>query len=189
MGLIVEDIYIVIINCIMLSVNLQITLRAYGLADENTRRTMEYFIHIGIGIPMVLSLYFMYGDFDLFVIIYGWLCCAYNMAIFVPPVLFLKEITITKDASVISAPFAFAGVICTAFWCFYAILIEVYAMAIPNGFGLLLSIIQILFVIIYPSLDKDNNNNNSNNSNNDMSIEKHTNLELVANSEREVNNV
>lgn len=161
MGLLVEDIYIVIINCIMLSVNLQITLKAYGLADQDTRRTMEYFIQFGLALPMILSLHFMYGDLDLFVVMYGWLCCAYNMAVFVPPIIFLHEITITKDASVISAPFAFAGVICTSFWCFYAILIEVYAMAIPNGFGLLLSIIQLMFVIVYPGIDQTQNGDKS----------------------------
>lgn len=150
-ALLIKDVIVFVINGFLISINLQITLRAYRLASDAQKRQMEIIFQVCFWIIIFCGyVYLATDDITNTSIVFGWICTIFNMTIFVPPLFLLNEIIKTKDSSSISAPFAIAGSISCGFWAFYGILINQYPMLIPNGFGCVLSLIQALFTIIYP---------------------------------------
>lgn len=150
-ALLIKDVIVFVINSLLFTINFQITIRAYRLASDKQKREMEMILHIFFWFTMILGyVYLGTQDLESTKVAYGWLCCFFNMTIFVPPLFLLNEIIRTKDSSTISAPFAIAGSISCGFWAFYGLLIQQYPMLIPNGFGCVLSIIQAAFTILYP---------------------------------------
>lgn len=150
-GLFFDDVYVFFINVIMVSVNFQITIRAYRLASDEQQRQIEMVLHVYLWIAMLFGFVFLYGtNMDDIVAAYGWMCCGFNMTVFVPPLFVMKRAIENKDASTISAPFAIVGTFCTFFWSFYGILINQYSIVWPNVFGLLLCVVQTLVTVLYP---------------------------------------
>jgi len=146
-----NDVYVFFINVVMVSVNFQITIRSYRLASDDQKRQIEIVLHSYLWVAMLFGFVFLYcNDYDTVIAAYGWMCCGFNMTVFVPPIFVMKRVFETKDASTISAPFAVVGTFCTFFWAFYGILINQYSIVWPNVFGLVLCVVQTLVTFLYP---------------------------------------
>lgn len=150
-GLIISNVFVFFINVVMVFVNGHMTMRCYRMADLHRAAQMEQLILVFSSIAMFFGFGFIYADDQESVReIFGWMCAAFNMCIFVPPMLLMQEVIQKRDAVQINAPFAVVGAINTAFWCMYGLLIPIYPLLIPNAFGCALSIVQIILTVIYP---------------------------------------
>ena len=150
-GLLLADVYIFVINVLMVFVNGHITMRCYRMADQGRATQMEQILFIFSCVAMLFGFGFIYAvDQAKVVFAYGWMCAAFNMTVFVPPMLLMEQVIKKGNAEQINAPFAFVGGITTAFWCMYALLHSIFPLLIPNAFGCALSIVQILLTVIYP---------------------------------------
>ena len=150
-GLLISNVFVFFINVVMVFVNGHITMRCYRMADPHRATQMELLILVFSSIAMMFGFGFIYGeDQDSVREIFGWLCAAFNMCVFVPPMLLMQEVIQKRDAIQINAPFAVVGAINTAFWCMYGLLIPIYPLLIPNAFGCALSIVQVMLTAIFP---------------------------------------
>lgn len=152
-GIFFKDVFVFFINLVMVHINFQLTIRAYRLSSDEQKREIEMIIHGFLFVAMMFGFVFLYDDnYDAVIAAYGWMCCAFNMTVFVPPIFVMKRIiTETHDASTISAPFAIVGCFCTFFWSFYGVLISQPSIMWPNVFGLVLSVVQTVMTLVYPS--------------------------------------
>lgn len=155
-GLLLKDVFVFFINVLMVFVNGHITLRCYRMAEARRARQMEQLLCISSAIAMLFGFGFIYAiDVENVVFAYGWMCAALNMTVFVPPMLLIKDVIQTKNAIQINRPFAMVGAVCTAFWCMYGLLIPIFPLLIPNAFGCVLSLCQVVLTIIFPAHDGD----------------------------------
>jgi solute carrier family 50 protein (sugar transporter) len=152
-GLLIEDVFVFFINVVMVFVNGHITLRCYRMAEPLRAGQLEQILFIFSLVAMLSGFGFLYADLEKVAVAYGWMCATFNMFVFIPPMLLMQEVVREKNSVTINAPFAFVGAVTTAFWCAYGLLIPIYALTIPNGFGCVLSIVQIFLTLLYPGHD------------------------------------
>lgn len=151
-GLLLEDVFVFFINVVMVFVNGHITLRCYRMAEPLRASQLEYILFVFSLVAMCFGFGFIYGsNLKSVSVAYGWLCAAFNMCVFVPPMLLMQQVIKEKNAIQINAPFAFMGAVTTAFWAMYGLLVPIYPLLIPNAFGCALSIIQVFLTLLYPS--------------------------------------
>lgn len=147
----IDNVFILSVNCVLLMINMQLTLWGYRLASPDFRFQMECMLH-GYGVVlMCVSFIFMFNDFDQSVVVCGYVAMSFNITVFVPPLLLMHKVIKAHNSAPIFAPFAAVAVINCGFWTLYGLLIGSLPVAIPNAIGLVLSCIQLGLVVAYPA--------------------------------------
>ena len=152
----IKDIFVLVTNSLLLTINLQITLRAYKLSTEDLRNQMEMILHSFSWSIIIFAYIFAYEAFESTLFAFGIIAMLMNITIFIAPLIVIREVVTTKDSTKIYTPFAIAALMSCTFWSIYAAVIGNSNILVPNLIGGLLSTLQMILTRLYPAKGSDN---------------------------------
>ena len=147
----IKDIFVLITNSLLLTINFQITLRAYKLSSEPLRNQMEIILHSFSWTIILFAYIFAYDPYESTLFAFGIIAMLMNITIFIAPLIVIREVVSTKDSTKIYAPFAIAALLSCTFWSIYAVVIGNSNILVPNLIGGILSALQMVLTRVYPA--------------------------------------
>ncbi|KAE8651732.1 bidirectional sugar transporter NEC1 [Cucumis sativus] len=79
----------------------------------------------------------------------GWICAAFNLAVFASPLAIMKRVITTKSVEYMPFSLSFFLTLSATMWFFYGFFIKDLFIALPNIVGFLLGMVQMIMYMIY----------------------------------------
>ncbi|XP_022938313.1 bidirectional sugar transporter SWEET9-like [Cucurbita moschata] len=79
----------------------------------------------------------------------GWICAAFNLAVFASPLSIMKKVITTKSVEYMPFSLSFFLTLSATMWFFYGFFIKDPFIALPNIVGFVLGMIQMIMYMIY----------------------------------------
>ncbi|KAJ4721197.1 Bidirectional sugar transporter SWEET [Melia azedarach] len=111
-----------------------------------------------------LILFFNIGAFSLLMVVVnflikpphrvtavGWVCAAYNLAVFAAPLSIMRKVIKTKSVEYMPFTLSFFLTLCATTWFFYGFFVKDMFIALPNVLGFLFGIVQMILYMVYKS--------------------------------------
>lgn len=89
------------------------------------------------------------------VTVMGWICAVYNVAVFASPLSIMRHVIRTKSVEHMPLFLSFFLMICAAMWFFYGIFLNDLYIALPNVFGFLFGVAQMILYVIYKNAKQE----------------------------------
>ncbi|KAF5278450.1 hypothetical protein FQA39_LY05939 [Lamprigera yunnana] len=153
-SLILNDTAMLVVN--LAAVILNVLYTAFYLIYSQDK-VVEIFKPLSYGVALIACL-FGYTSWEKEELIeerYGLIVTILLLVLIGSPLLELKEIVRTKDASCIPFPITFMGTICSSLWLLYGIILLNNFMIVQNVVGLTLCFVQLMLCFMYPKRKED----------------------------------
>ncbi|XP_057781252.1 bidirectional sugar transporter NEC1-like [Salvia miltiorrhiza] len=111
----------------------------------------------GLGLVMAVSILAFHGDKRVSLV--GWICCIFNLAVFVAPFSIMRRVIKTKSVEYMPFTLSFFLTLCATMWFFYGFFIKDYYIAFPNILGFLFGIAQMILYFVYKNAKKNDGMN------------------------------
>ncbi|KAJ8762752.1 hypothetical protein K2173_017567 [Erythroxylum novogranatense] len=85
----------------------------------------------------------------------GWICAAFNLAVFAAPLSIMKRVITTKSVEYMPFSLSFFLTLSATTWFFYGFFTRDCFIAVPNVVGFLLGLAQIVLYLAYKNAKKD----------------------------------
>ncbi|KAH7543394.1 hypothetical protein FEM48_Zijuj02G0179400 [Ziziphus jujuba var. spinosa] len=118
-----------------------------------TLRLILLFNMVAYGLMMVVTIFLFKGSGRVNAV--GWICAAFNLAVFAAPLSIMRRVIKTKSVEYMPFSLSFFLTLCAIAWFFYGIFVEDFFIAFPNVLGFLFGAAQMILYLVY----KDSNKN------------------------------
>ncbi|KAK4759345.1 hypothetical protein SAY87_022476 [Trapa incisa] len=112
-----------------------------------TLKLLALFNVVGYGLMLVLTLLLLKGAQRVNAV--GWICAAFNLAVFAAPLGIMRRVIRTKSVEFMPFTLSFFLTLCATMWFFYGFFVKDMFIALPNVLGFLFGITQMLLYMIY----------------------------------------
>ncbi|KAF5725693.1 bidirectional sugar transporter NEC1-like [Tripterygium wilfordii] len=120
---------------------------------RNAVKMVLLFNVVGFGIMIMLTFVLVKGPQRVTAV--GWICAAFNLAVFAAPLSIMRQVIRTKSVEFMPFTLSFFLTLCATSWFFYGFFVKDMYIAVPNVLGFLFGIAQMILYMIY----KDGNKN------------------------------
>ncbi|GAV86152.1 MtN3_slv domain-containing protein, partial [Cephalotus follicularis] len=147
-----------------------ISINAFGIAIEvtyiilymiyasNTEKkfTMKLLLVFNFGVySLMLALTYLLVKGSKRVTAVGWICAVFNLAVFAAPLSIMRQVMRTKSVEYMPVTLSVFLTVCATMWFFYGLFVNDFFIALPNVFGFLFGIAQIILYYIYKDAKND----------------------------------
>jgi len=153
-GLLKNDRTVIFINLVGLSLEIVYTLYYYVYTIRKGSLNQMLLISLATCAAMLIYIDGMAPPYDTAVAHLGMMCLTLNILNFGAPLASMKEVMRTKSTETLPGPLIFANLIVAFQWFLYGYLVDDIYMKVPNVIGIILSLIQLSFFVIYPAPQK-----------------------------------
>ncbi|XP_010027132.2 bidirectional sugar transporter SWEET9 [Eucalyptus grandis] len=101
----------------------------------------------GFGVMMALTVFLLKGPQRVDAV--GWICAAFNLAVFAAPLSIMRRVIKTKSVEFMPFTLSFFLTLCATAWFFYGLFVKDMFIALPNTLGFLFGIAQMILYMIY----------------------------------------
>ncbi|KAL8482728.1 hypothetical protein ACS0TY_025684 [Phlomoides rotata] len=108
----------------------------------------------GLGVIMLVSLLCVKAGSHRVALV-GWICVAFNLAVFVAPFSIMRQVVRTKSVEFMPFTLSLFLTLCATMWFFYGFFIKDYYIAFPNIIGFIFGIAQMILYLVYKNAKKD----------------------------------
>ncbi|KAK4798680.1 hypothetical protein SAY86_031006 [Trapa natans] len=108
---------------------------------------------VGNGIMLVLTLLLLKGAQRVNAV--GWICAAFNLAVFAAPLGIMRRVIRTKSVEFMPFTLSFFLTLCATMWFFYGFFVKDKFIALPNVLGFLFGIAQMTLYMLYNNSKKE----------------------------------
>ncbi|KAF8017629.1 hypothetical protein BT93_H2734 [Corymbia citriodora subsp. variegata] len=123
----------------------------------------------GFGVIMALTVFLLKGWQRINAV--GWICAAFNLAVFAAPLSIMRRVIKTKNVEFMPFTLSFFLSLCAATWFFYGLLVKDMFIALPNTLGFLFGITQMILYMIYKDGNKKMAETNERNNQQEVSLD------------------
>ncbi|XP_030475899.1 bidirectional sugar transporter SWEET9-like [Syzygium oleosum] len=106
----------------------------------------------GFGVMMGLTIFLLKGRQRINAV--GWICAAFNLAVFAAPLSIMRRVIKTKSVEFMPFTLSFFLTLCATTWFFYGLFVKDMFIALPNTLGFLLGITQMILYMTYKNGNK-----------------------------------
>ncbi|OWM67357.1 bidirectional sugar transporter SWEET9-like [Punica granatum] len=117
-----------------------------------TLKLLVLFNVLGFGIMLALTMWLLKGPRRVNAV--GWICAAFNLAVFAAPLGIMRRVIKTKSVEFMPFTLSFFLTLCATMWFFYGYFVKDMFIALPNVMGFLLGITQMILYVIYKNAEK-----------------------------------
>ncbi|XP_057960933.1 bidirectional sugar transporter NEC1-like [Malania oleifera] len=113
------------------------------------------------------------------VMVVGWICASICLAVFISPLSIMSQVIRTRSVEYMPFYLSFFLTLCATMWFFHGLFIKDFYIAVPNVFGFLFGIAQMILYIIYKDSKKGGESTDAKTANWYPTVEKQASLELA----------
>ncbi|GFR43393.1 hypothetical protein Agub_g4470 [Astrephomene gubernaculifera] len=152
-GLLKHDPFVTTPNAIGVLIAVFMTLTAYGLADEHARYRMRIVVCLTSAIMPLLGVVTAFGGSDaktqqgLWGLAGNVVCLIYYAA----PLTSMLEVIRSRNSASILVPLTMMNTLNAALWTTYGVAVRDPYIWLPNGIGLVLSLMQVALRVVFPA--------------------------------------
>ncbi|KAI6692827.1 hypothetical protein NL676_020537 [Syzygium grande] len=123
----------------------------------------------GFGVMMALTIFLLKGRQRINAV--GWICAAFNLAVFASPLSIMRRVIKTKSVEFMPFFLSFFLTLCATTWFFYGLFVKDMFIALPNTLGFLFGITQMILYMIYKDGNKKMAETNESNDQQEVSLD------------------
>ncbi|CAI0547723.1 unnamed protein product [Linum tenue] len=99
------------------------------------------------GLMMLVTVFLVHGSARVNAV--GWICAAFNIAVFASPLSVVRNVIKTKSVEYMPFSLSVFLTLCATAWFFYGLLVNDYYIALPNVLGFLFGVAQMVLYFVY----------------------------------------
>ncbi|XP_071946929.1 sugar transporter SWEET1-like [Antedon mediterranea] len=150
-GLLQHDVSVTRVNIIGVVFQWFYVLVFYLNTLEKSVVHQKFFYASCVVFPVLIYIKFMVRDHFSAVNRLGLICCTTSVITYGSPLASIKEVIRTKSTESMAFPLCLANFLVAVQWLYYGHLVMDIYLQVPNFFGSLLGLFQLMFFVIYPS--------------------------------------
>lgn len=157
-GIIIELVYLILY-----------LIYASAKAKMYTVRLLLLLNVVCFGVMMALTIFLLKGPRRVNAV--GWICAAFNVAVFAAPLSIMRTVIKTKSVEFMPFTLSLFLTLCATTWFFYGLFVKDMFIALPNTLGFLFGIIQMILYMIYKDGNKKMAETNERNDQQEVSLD------------------
>ena len=154
-ALMITNPIIYITNAFCAIVNLTVLFKVFPLCDRRIRKRMLFVLQFGFIFDLILLCLPIFEQSTIQIEtvknIGKWSTLIFNILLYISPLSTIAEIIRDRDARSVHFGYNCAQFSCSAFWTLYGLDLNLIAVWIPNGIGVIVAIILFFLLCIFPS--------------------------------------